>query len=91
MEGFCRPRKREIPHDHPFGQRAASPSDHPARQILYWGLDEFHMNKLCPPAAAISSARLALSWPFTSARSSPAERDGASRGSGGGNSWVPLK
>ena len=33
------------------------------------------MSKLCPPVAAISGARLALSWPLTSARSSPAERD----------------
>lgn len=30
------------------------------------------MSRLCPPAAAISSARLAAAWPFTSARSGSA-------------------
>ena len=49
------------------------------------------INRLWPPAAAISSARLALSWPFTSLRSRPAARGGASLASGGGSSWVPLK
>ena len=49
------------------------------------------ISKLWPPAAAISNARLALSWPLTSLRSSMAARDGASFGSGGGKSWVPLK
>src|SRR5260370_26969894 len=54
-------------------------------------LTQSTMSRLCPPAAAISSARLALSWPFSSTRSSPAERDGTRRGSGGGKSCVPLK
>src|SRR5205814_2078659 len=49
------------------------------------------IRRLWPPDAAISSARLALSWPLTSCRSSPAARDGASFAAGGGNSWVPLK
>jgi hypothetical protein len=49
------------------------------------------ISMLWPPAAAISSARLALSWPLTSLRSSPAPGAGASFASGGGSSWVPLK
>src|ERR1700756_3417840 len=49
------------------------------------------ISRLCSPAAAISSARLALSWPLTSCRSRPAGRAAARLGSGGGSSWVPLK
>src|SRR5215831_5997677 len=49
------------------------------------------INRLWPPAAAISSARLALSWPFTSLKSRLAARGCASFGSGGGRSCVPLK
>src|SRR5712672_533931 len=37
------------------------------------------IKRLWPPAAAISSARFALSWPLTSLRSSPAARDGELR------------
>jgi hypothetical protein len=29
VEGFCRPRKRDFPHEHPCGQWASSPSDAP--------------------------------------------------------------
>ncbi len=49
------------------------------------------MSRLCPPAAATSSARLALSWPLMSARSSSASRF-ANLGCGRDSSTcVPLK
>ena len=36
MEGFCRQRKGQFPHDHPFGQWGGSPSDHPTSAVLHW-------------------------------------------------------
>src|SRR5690606_1298362 len=48
-------------------------------------------NRLWPPAAAISSARLALSWPFTSRRSGTAPAVLTGPGSGGRITWVPRK
>ena len=50
------------------------------------------MNRmLWPPAAAISSARLALSWPLTSRRSGTTPPSTMAPGSGGRSTCVPLK
>ena len=38
-----------------------------------------NINRLCPPAAAISSARLAQRWPNTAARSRPSASASAAR------------
>ena len=48
-------------------------------------------SRLCPPAAAISSARLAVSMPFTSDRHGPRPASITPAGSGGVNTWVPRK
>src|SRR3546814_12581203 len=48
-------------------------------------------SRLCPPAAATSSARLALSCPLFSDRQGPPDRFSARAGSGGDMSWVPRK
>jgi len=48
------------------------------------------INKLSPPAAAISSARLALSWPLTSCRSGALRAGLATRGSGGDRTLAPF-
>src|SRR6185437_14673895 len=48
-------------------------------------------SRLWPPAAAISSARRAVSMPFTSARSGPGGTSAAPAGSGGASTWVPRK
>ena len=44
------------------------------------------ISKLCPPAAAISSARLAVSWPFKSLKSGPVSDTGSARATGVDNS-----
>ena len=49
------------------------------------------IRRLWPPAAAISSARLALSWPLMSARSSGAAALSRTFGAGRESTWVPLK
>jgi len=49
------------------------------------------MIRLCPPAAAISTARFAVSCPFTCARSGPGARGSASPGRGGRSNMLPLK
>ena len=49
------------------------------------------IRRLCAPAAAISRARLALSWPLMSARSSGVSGAGASFASGAGSTLEPLK
>ena len=50
------------------------------------------ISRLWPPAAATSSARLALSWPFTSDRQGPCQGVvSAAGGSGGVSTWVPRK
>lgn len=48
-------------------------------------------NRLCPPAAAISSARLACSWPFTSRRSNAASPCTSGPGCGALIIWAPRK
>ena len=49
------------------------------------------ISKLWPPAAVISSARLAVSWPLMSRRSREEGRSSAIKGSGEPMTWVPLK
>ena len=49
------------------------------------------ISRLCPPAAAISSARLATSCPLTCARSAIRRGCSTSPGRGGGSSALPLK
>ena len=49
------------------------------------------ISMLWPPAAAISSARLAVSWPFTCARSGPPPGGSASPGAGGASTAVPRR
>ena len=49
------------------------------------------ISRLCPPAAAISSARLATSWPLTCARSGPPTGGSASPRRGGASSAVPAQ
>ena len=49
------------------------------------------ISRLCPPAAAISSARLAVSWPLTILRSGPGSASSASPGSGSGRVCTPLR
>ena len=49
------------------------------------------ISRLWPPAAAISSARLALSWPLMSRRSGRPSPAGAIAGSGRASTCVPLK
>ena len=49
------------------------------------------ISRLCPPAAAISSARLATSWPLTWARSGPPSGGSASAGGGAGNQRGALE
>jgi hypothetical protein len=48
-------------------------------------------SRLWPPAAAISSARLAFSWPFTSRRSGALPASTTRPGVGGDRIWVPRK
>jgi uncharacterized membrane protein YeaQ/YmgE (transglycosylase-associated protein family) len=40
--GFCRPRKANSPHDHPFDQRGRSPSDHPRPRQSAIGISPKH-------------------------------------------------
>ena len=47
--------------------------------------------RLWPPAAAISSARLAFSWPFTSRRSGTRSPSSIWPGFGGDRIWIPRK
>ncbi len=49
------------------------------------------ISRLWPPAAAISSARLAVSMPRTSAMSATAGASAMPPGSGGDSSWLPRK
>src|SRR5215469_10099372 len=49
------------------------------------------IRRLCPPAAAISKARLALSWPLMSTRSSVTPSASRTFGCGRESTWVPLK
>ncbi len=49
------------------------------------------MSRLCPPAAAISSARRAVSCPLTCARSGPCPPAATSPASGSGNCPSPLR
>ena len=49
------------------------------------------INRLCPPAAATSSARLALSWPLMSLRSSKLPSTSRTFGCGRDNTCVPRK
>ena len=49
------------------------------------------ISRLWPPAAAISSARLATSWPLTCARSGPPAAGSASPGSGGAQQLRALE
>ena len=48
------------------------------------------IKRLWPPAAVISSARLALSWPFTSFKSGTARDGFASFATGGVNTDAPF-
>ena len=48
------------------------------------------ISRLWPPAAAISSARLADSWPFTSRKSGAARAASATRGTGGASTLAPF-
>jgi hypothetical protein len=56
-------------------------------EVCFEGLGVGIRRRVQRSAPAIGSV---AGWFFTSARSSPAERDGASRGPGGGKRWVPL-
>ncbi len=49
------------------------------------------ISRLWPPAAATSSARLAVSWPLMSARSGSASPGSAMPASGRDRTWVPRK
>jgi hypothetical protein len=49
------------------------------------------IRRLWPPAAATSSARLALSWPLMSIRSSNEPSASRTLGCGRDSTWVPLK
>lgn len=49
------------------------------------------INRLWPPLAAISSARLAPSWPLMSRRSGSGPWAAAIAGSGRAMTWLPLK
>ncbi len=49
------------------------------------------ISRLCPPAAATSSARLALSWPLMSARSTGTPSTSRIFGLGRLSTCVPLK
>ncbi len=49
------------------------------------------ISRLCPPAAAISSARLALSCPLTCLRSGPCAGSSTSPASGSGNVCTPFR
>ena len=49
------------------------------------------ISRLWPPAAAISTARFAVSMPFTSARSGRAAASATPAVSGGVSTWVPRK
>ena len=49
------------------------------------------INRLWPPAAATSSARLAVSWPLMSARSGSVSLGSAMPASGRERTWVPRK
>ena len=49
------------------------------------------ISRLWPPAAAISSARFAVSWPLTSARSGQAASSLRACGVGGASTCVPLR
>jgi signal transduction histidine kinase len=49
------------------------------------------ISRLWPPAAATSSARLAVSWPLMSARSGSAAAGSTMPGSGRDRTWMPRK
>jgi hypothetical protein len=49
------------------------------------------IKRLWPPAAATSSARLALSWPLMSMRSSSEPSASRTLGCGRDSTWLPLK
>ena len=49
------------------------------------------ISRWCRPAAAISSARFAFSWPFTSARSLAAPASGTVPGCAGASTARPVK